>query len=526
MSSSDGRGAPTASVAAPGAQGAPPAPSFAVPEEERLGRQGWLAVGAIVAVMAALILPAIGRKSLWRDEGFSMSTVLRPWRSFFEIVYDHESNAAVHSVVLKAWSALGSSEGFLRLPSAIAVIAAVVVVALVANTLANRKVAIVAALLFACHGSVFAYGQQIRAYSFTVLFASLAALAFTLDVRRPSNRLLVGWVVASLLLTYSNLFAVTLVVAQLASLFALPSGHRDWRRRGAAGAVIIGLTLPLALLISTHNEGGLYELGLGTLWDVLMVFTGRSGLVGIVGMAVLGVVGLRSTVGVVRRGGATFERWVHVFCLTWIAGPLLMALVGTFVEPVLSGRYLMISVPGIAIYGAIGLVDLFRSFASSSTVGRIARIGAATAVAIASIAGVTVWLIGAEVENWRGASKLVFAEAREGDVVLFANDSVRLFFEYYRVDGIDDPSTAPTPAFPPQPWGGYETGDHQYVSFDADVVDRVASTADRIWVVVGRDHVSTGGVDAALQAGLGATHELVEQRELNGRVEVLLYERR
>ncbi len=42
--------------------------------------------------------------------------------------------------------------------------------------------------------------------------------------------------------------------------------------------------------------------------------------------------------------------------------------------------------------------------------------------------------------------------------------------------------------------------------------------------MVGRDHVSTDGVDEALSV-LEPTHDLVETETFNGNVEVLLFER-
>jgi hypothetical protein len=493
--------------------------------EPGLGRRGWLAVGLITLVTALLMLPTIGTKSLWRDEGFSVSTVLRPWGEFVQLLRDAESNAAVHSVLLWLWSHLGTSEGAFRTLSALAVLASIPLVALVAQKLADRRVAIVAALLLACHGGVFSYGQMIRAYSFVVLFALASTLFLALDVRRPRTSMLVGWVAASLLLTYSNLLAVTLIVCQVASLFALPPDQRQWKRRLLAGGIVVALTSPLALLIASHNEGGLFEFGLGMLWDVLMVLTGRSGAVGIAAMAVLGVLAIRATLRVYRHGGSPFERWVHALCLAWVAGPLLLALLPSLVQPILTGRYMIISVPGIAVYGAIGVVDLLQSYVTADAKGRVVRLVAVTVVAVGSLAGVTVWLIGWEVENWRGASRSVFAEARSGDEVLFANDTVRLFFEYYRENGDTFPTTSPTPAFPPQPWGDYETGEQEYASFDRSDVEEVAQRADRIWVVIGRGHVGDSDVDEALTA-LSPTFQLASAREFNGDIDVLLFERR
>ena len=55
-------------------------------------------------------------------------------------------------------------------------------------------------------------------------------------------------------------------------------------------------------------------------------------------------------------------------------------------------------------------------------------------------------------------------------------------------------------------------------------MQEAGARADRIWVVVGRNHVSTDGVDEALSV-LEPTHDLVETETFNGDVEVLLFER-
>jgi mannosyltransferase len=508
---------------------APAAGTGVAEPEEHLGRTGWLWVAGIVAATALAMLPGIGVKSLWRDEGFSVSTSLRSWSSLFHLIVHDEANSALHSVALKAWSVFGTSEGVLRTLSALAALAAIPVLAALGTKLAGRKVGIVAALLLACHGSIFAYGQQVRGYAFTVLFAALASLFLAVDVRRPSNAALVGWVLASLALTYSNLAAATLIVSQLLTLFALPAERRLWKRRLVAGGVALALTLPVALLIMTHNEGGLFEFTIGTFWDVAMVMTGRSGVIGLLGVTVLVVIGARATLHVFRDGGSWLARWTHVLAILWVMGPFVMAAGASLVEPILSGRYMMLSVPGLALYGALGLVDLWSTYRVADAAGRAWRVVATAVIGLAALAGVVVWLQGHEVENWRGAAKYVFAEAQPGDQVLFANDSVRLFFEYYRKEGVagtvgGGPPTAPTPAYPAEPWGEYQTGDHKYVSFTEQQLAEAAARADRLWIVVGRDHVNTGHVDEMLKQ-LPAEFKLAESRRFNGRVDVLLFDR-
>jgi hypothetical protein len=125
-------------------------------------------------------------------------------------------------------------------------------------------------------------------------------------------------------------------------------------------------------------------------------------------------------------------------------------------------------------------------------------------------------------EKWRDATAAVLASTEPGDRILFANDSVRLFFEYYRRFDADAPM--PESAYPTGPWGTFETGDQTYDSFGPSVIDDlVDEPTGRVWVVIGRNHDNVEDVDEIL-SGLSAAYTPEEPLHFTGDIEVQLWD--
>ena len=73
---------------------------------------------------------------------------------------------------------LGSSEFWLRIPSAVAGIATIIVVYYLGKEVVNEKVGLFAALLLAVAPYHIYYSQEARMYTFTTLFVTLAYYLF------------------------------------------------------------------------------------------------------------------------------------------------------------------------------------------------------------------------------------------------------------------------------------------------------------------------------------------------------------
>jgi 4-amino-4-deoxy-L-arabinose transferase-like glycosyltransferase len=511
------------SVAVPVAE-EPPGPSPAGAEPGGPSRTGALLTIAGLTVASALLwFWHIGTKSLFHDEAFTASTVMRSWRSFWDLTFRTETNGALHAALLKAWTTFGDSEAALRSFSAFSLVLLVPVVAAIGWRLASANVGILASALLVVNGSVAAYAQNTRTYGLAMLLAGVATLFFVLDVERPRTLTLVGWVVSIILLTYAFLIGVLLVLAHAASIWFLPPERRHTKRRLVAAGVVVAAALPLYLLVSSHNEGQeLAKFHAGIFRDVLYTVTGRAGIIGLVAAAVMGILGLRVSVRTWKAGWHSQESWVQAMLLIWSVLPLVLLSITSPVRTMLIGRYLLFCVPGMLLYGSIGLLDFFHGVGRWRERVPFVRVLPIVLAFAAGLYGILWWYSDGGHEDWRGAAEHVFAEARPDDRILFANDSVRLFFEYYRAR--EHPTTLPQPSYPPEPWGEYGTGDQTYFSFDpADVAPVAADPHGRVWVVVGRNHDNVDGVDETLRP-LDGPYTVADDRLFDGDVEVILYE--
>jgi mannosyltransferase len=464
----------------------------------------------------------LGSKSLFLDEGFTASTVLRSWRSLVELSVVHETSGVLHAVLLRPLTELGQSEAVLRSLSAMCVIALVPVVGALGWRLVSPRVGVLASLLLVVNGTVANFAQYDRTYALSMLLAGTATLVFTLEVEQPRRATLLGWSACCVLLAYSHIYGIVLIACHLSSLWFLPPAQRLFRRRAIAATIVTLLVIPLAFAIYNHNEGqeGVSKIRPGVYRDLLFTFSSRAGLLGLAAFGLMAVLAVRVTVRTWRAQRHGREAWVQGLLVSWAAVPLVTFVILSPIAPVI-GRYLMFSVVGALLYGAVGLDDAIGGTAGWSWLRGWRRFVPLALVLAAGVHGLRYWYTDGGAEDWRGASHHVFAEAEPGDRILFANDSVRLYFEYYR--RFNEAATLPEPVYPDDPWGGYETGDQTYLPFDEAVIDELTDEpTERVWVVTGVNHVNVEDVPEVLR-GMSTAYDEVERRVFDGDVEVILF---
>jgi hypothetical protein len=261
---------------------------------------------------------------------------------------------------------------------------------------------------------------------------------------------------------------------------------------------------------------------LGAFRDVLFTLTGRAGVIGVLITLALGLLALQVSVGVWKQGLHTREAWAHGMVLLWAVLPgLLLAVTSPVSPPLVIGRYLLFCLPAVAIYEAIGLNGLLERMGRRNPSAGWQRVAVAAVVLAVSAYGVVYWYSDGGEENWRGTTSSFLAATQPGDRVLFANDSVRLFFEYYR--RFDPNAVLPESVYPAGPWGSFETGDQTYESFDQSVIDEVVSEpTGRVWVVIGRNHDNVEDIDDVI-GGLAAAYTADQTLRFTGDIEVQLW---
>lgn len=186
-------------------------------------------VGLFTVIGCALRFTRLGAQSIWVDEGMTIAWIAemetRGWGTLVENIH-----GPLHAAAMFLTSRLSMDEWWLRLPSAVAGTLAIPAVARLGRRLWSPRVGMTAAALLAVSPFALYYAQEVRSYSFTILFSSLTIVAAWDLARRPTWRSGVTLVVCELLAVFSNLNGVFMAVGlNLWVLFTLARNRRAWR---------------------------------------------------------------------------------------------------------------------------------------------------------------------------------------------------------------------------------------------------------------------------------------------------------
>jgi 4-amino-4-deoxy-L-arabinose transferase-like glycosyltransferase len=321
------------------------------------------------AFVLILLLAAAGRithidlESLWVDEGFSYWAIRHP--DMFGLIL-RDVHPPLYFVLLRGWAEVaGITELALRYLSVLPGLLSVAAVYHVARELerarggtAETVVPLLAALLLALADMEIYIAQQVRMYTWHVLWAVLSMWAFTRWTRTGGRGSLAAWVATSLLLLYTHYIGVCLVIAQGLYVLLFLSGGL---RRVAVGALaLIGLLFVPWLLVVVSGQTANIGTGfarpstLATLYNWrINWFTGQWAL--LLGLAMLGLVTL-------VYGERVRVHWRPLgpafLLLAWFIVPIALTYLLNFHVPILMDYRLTQITPAVALLIAFGLGNL------------------------------------------------------------------------------------------------------------------------------------------------------------------------
>ena len=380
----------------------------------------WSPLGVVAALAAALRWFRIDAQSLWYDEGISAHQLTR---SFPEILRAAalDTHPPLYYWTLKAWGdTLGASELGLRSLSAACGLLAVVLTWLIGRRLFGTLAATLAALLLAVAPLAVYYSQEVRMYAQVTALGLLAVYAYTR--RWPWLYALAG--IATLYTQY--LGAAMLIAINIhAVLWWRSQTRREWLAwLGANAAIAVGFLpwLPTFLDQQSHALNtsprtvtglaldSLTAYGGGIVHGDIFVATGAA----LVALAVLGTVLWRD------------RRAASLGLLIWLI-PLALVLSLGLRSGLFELRYLVLSLPGLALLAAAGIVRLARHPIAVGVVGLVALVPAALGLS-AQYFDPTLAR-----DDYRGLVASIEADSRPTDVVvLSAPNQVEVFGYYYR----------------------------------------------------------------------------------------------
>ncbi len=172
------------------------------------------------------------RKPFWFDESFSAEVARISWGNFLHLLWWREANMSLYYLLLRIWLQVGHSEFYIRSLSVVIAVATIPAIYWLARLLYDRRVAMIAAALFAFNAYSVRYAQEARSYALFLLLATLSSAFLIALIRDPVRRNRVGYVLVSILAVYAHFYALLLLVAHWLALRCLGRGEGGAERSG------------------------------------------------------------------------------------------------------------------------------------------------------------------------------------------------------------------------------------------------------------------------------------------------------
>ena len=438
----------------PESQSAPPAPGR--PATARSG--GWPALAAKylpVAVPAAVML-VLGVWGLPRQNAMGNDEIVTKFAARLSLgqlarmVFLHtDIFHALYYLIMHVWVVLGDSPTILRIPSLIAMVAAVALAAHVGRRLSGSAwTGLCAGLVMALTPSITFYAQTARSYAMVVFCALAATLALVRALEAEAagaarERVLRRWLVYAGLITlcgYMNEICLTVLAAHAVTVLLDRPARRvivNWVRAAAGGAALV---LPIAV-ISWRERAADAWITRPHLHDVGVLFHDYFGATNLVAVFLL----LCALVALLPAGRPAWWRSSGI-SLPSVAAPLLVVPCGlVFLEslvgkPIYVDRYVLFCETGAALLAGAGVTRiggwLGQRIAGQIGDGADRRLLGATSLVTGAVVclGVLLLQLGPQQRartpltrqfDYGTPARYVGARERPGDGILFFNSFYR-----------------------------------------------------------------------------------------------------
>ena len=459
----------------------------------------WLALVVLLAVSAVVRLLCLACKPFWFDECYSVELARISWPNFFRLLWWREANMSLYYLVLRGWVHFGQSPFFIRSLSVLVAVATVPAIYWLARLLYDRRVAVIAAALFAFNAYDVRYAQEARSYALFVLLATLSSVFLVAWLRKPTRRNWVSYVVASILAVYSHLYALLLIVAQWLAVRMLSqssftvnrNSRLDTRNapaeiRCAWIAIAIAVT-PLLVFVAKTGAGPIRWIQRPGVRDVFAFYVhlaGSNSWVLLAAYAGACLAAIAPAGKYLLRRAQPWDIWGCQFLLIWLVFPVALTVLFSLARPVFLGRYMIFCLTPLLILASAGISRLRLSSLLTVTL---------VAILMLSAQGIA-FVYGHDFDNERDASEaatnVILDHAQPGDGIIFHIAAARVPYEFFRSlrAGQDTASPQFTGAFGPEILYPKHAAGLDYRDFTgkptAELLRTVTSSHPRVWVML------------------------------------------
>ena len=405
----------------------------------RRRRQAGLAATRLIppAVALAVMLWRIGVPSYWRDEAATLAAARRPFGALIRMLGNVDAvHGAYYAIIWVVVRLGGTGELITRLPSALAMAAAAAGLAAIGGRLASPRAGLLAGLVFAALPQVSWYGQDARPFAMVTALAVAASYLLVRvledgrvpDAGRARRRWLVAYGLTLSCLGLVNIVGLLIIGAHgltIACAGLRPAGRPQAGRRvtrslvggwaiAAAAAVAVASPVIAAAWRQRGAEDWLKPPGLAAL-DDLRRLVGPPALASVI-LLIIACAVLHAAAGGRARISADWPASVPALCLPWLLLPPAALLAASLVQPVYTSRYVLFSLPALALLAGVALAALGRVAGAAGLI-LVILIGLPAQFAVRGQA--------AHGDHIRRAGASVAMARRPGDVVLYASPAAR-----------------------------------------------------------------------------------------------------
>jgi mannosyltransferase len=410
--------------APPPSPGHPPTRGPARWSRRLAGRPQW-APACAALVTLAVTLWKIQVPSFWRDEAATQSATQRSFTGLTVMLGHVDVVHGTYYVLMWLEVRLaGPSELALRLPSALAMAAAAALITVTGRRLVSGRAGLAAGLAFAALPAVSWFAQDARPFALETAAGAAASYFLVRLAEDPGPGRWARCYAASLVvLGLTNLFGLLLIPAHAVTVAAWRGRyHRPALARRWWQAATLACVAFVPLMAAAWGQRG--QVGwLRPPGAAAVLATGR--LVGSAGLFLAAVVltgmGL-AYAALGRRVGTDWPVRLLALCLPWLAGPPLMLIAASQIQPAFTFRYILFCTPAAALLIGTGL----------AAAGRVAgAAGLALIVLLALPAQLGERGPPGHTDNIRRLDQIIARYERPGDAVLYPQTGSRTLAAAY-----------------------------------------------------------------------------------------------
>jgi mannosyltransferase len=453
------------------------AASPTAPRSRGLSQVDLVAIALLCAIGAFVAFYALDSKALKGDEATSYFIAHLDWPRLLRSLATSEANASLFYLTLHYWIELGRSELVLRVLPALFGTVTVPLLYVLTTRLFGPVQGVAAALLLATNAFFIKHVQEVRGYSLSAMLGAASTLLFVELMRRRTRLTWAGYVLAGGLGLYAHFFVAWVLLAHVASLAFLRRRDIPVKSLAAAYLCIAVLAAPLAYFVAFRDVGQVDWIGEHSLWRLEGAWRSLTGGGPVLpyAYAVLFAIALGGLVSRTRRTGRTPESWAQALVILWALLPIGTAFGISYLKPLFIPRYLLVTVPALAVVATMGLTALGPR--------RLLPAVTAAMVVLGAI-GLVGWYTTESKDSWELRADYIAENSDPGDgLVLYSPTAIRPFGYYAGYyDSGAAAETVPPPIYPPLYWLGYSATQFN-PNYEA-IVSEVAEH-DRVWLVEG-----------------------------------------